>query len=684
MEQRNPRLRWLVVWVLAVVWIAVVIGRLSYLQLFSYSEYLAKAQRQQQRIFEISPMRGPIYDRKGRELAVSLPMDSVFGDPAEIADIEAVSQLLSRVLGAPADDLSEKLREAKTPVRLARKLSPESVQRITDMNLKGVFFQKENRRVYPQRELAASVLGYVDVDEKGIGGIEYSLDKQIRGRPGKMMVMADGHRRWYDRTESAADPGASVTLTLDETIQYIAEKELARAISETHAKAGTVVVEDPNSGELLAVANWPVFDPNDAGSYPPEARIDRAVASAYEPGSTFKVLTLTGAIENGVATPDDLVDCQMGQIMVSGRLIHDWHKFGVLSVKQVLENSSDVGAIKMALRLGAPRFYDTIRAFGIGQPTDIELPGENRGLLRPLENWSANSIGSLAMGQEVSVTPIQIVSAISAVANGGTLYPPHVVKQIDGGEPGALRSPPAAQQATDARTAATMRDMMEGVVLEGTGKPARLEGYTAAGKSGTAQKIDPATGRYSATQYNSSFVGFAPVNNPAIAILVVLDSPEGQHHGGLVGGPVFKRIAEQVLAYRDEPHDVPAPTDLETAQNQKSSRPDAPRDAATDSAEARFQAAAAKTTQPVSATTTVAFGDPNAGTVVVPALTGQSVRGVAEQCTRLGLVPSLIGSGVAVEQAPAAGAQVMRGSQVTVRFGRAGEIVPVSTAGGGD
>ena len=252
MEQRNPRLRWLVVWVLAVVWIAVVIGRLSYLQLFSYSEYLAKAQRQQQRIFEISPMRGPIYDRKGRELAVSLPMDSVFGDPAEIADVETVSQLLSRVLGVSADDLSEKLREARTPVRLARKLSPEIVQRITDMNLKGVFFQKENRRVYPQRELAASVLGYVDVDEKGIGGIEYSLDKQIRGRPGKMMVMADGHRRWYDRTESAADPGASVTLTIDETIQYIAEKELARAISETHAKAGTVVVEDPNSGELLA------------------------------------------------------------------------------------------------------------------------------------------------------------------------------------------------------------------------------------------------------------------------------------------------------------------------------------------------------------------------------------------------------------------------------------------------
>src|SRR6204780_1640508 len=361
MEQRNPRLRWLAVWALAVVWMVAVLARLSYLQLFCYSEYLAKAQHQQQRIFEISPKRGTIFDRKGRELAVSLPMDSVFGDPAEITDVEMGSRLLSRVLDAPAEDLEEKIREAKTPVRLARKLSPETVQRITDMNLKGVFFQKENRRVYPQRELAASVLGYVDVDERGIGGIEYSLDKQIRGRPGKMMVMADGHRRWYDRTESAADPGASVTLTIDETIQYIAEKELARAIEDTHAKAGGVGVQDPNTGELLAVANWPTFDPNNPGSYDDEMRTDRAVNSAYEPGSTFKVITLTGAIENGVETPDDLVDCQMGQIMVSGRLIHDWKKFGVLSVREILEHSSDVGAIKVALRLGAPRFYDTIR-----------------------------------------------------------------------------------------------------------------------------------------------------------------------------------------------------------------------------------------------------------------------------------------------------------------------------------
>ena len=232
MEQRNPRLRWLVVWVLAVVWILAVLARLSYLQLFSYSEYLAKAQHQQQRIFEISPMRGTIYDRKGRELAVSIPMDSVLGDPAVITDVIMVAGILSPAIDTPAEEIETKIREALTPVRLAKKLSPDIVQRIGDMNLRGVFFQKENRRVYPQHDLAAQVLGYVDVDEKGIGGIEYSLDQQIRGRPGKIMVMADGRRRWYDRRESAADPGAAVDLTIDETIQYIAEKELARAVQD--------------------------------------------------------------------------------------------------------------------------------------------------------------------------------------------------------------------------------------------------------------------------------------------------------------------------------------------------------------------------------------------------------------------------------------------------------------------
>lgn len=668
MPQRNLRLRWLIVWVVAMVWMAVVFGRLSYLQLFRYSEYFAKAQHQQQRIFEISPSRGTIYDRNGRELAVSLPMDSVFADPTDITDPEMVAQLLSRVLDIPADDLETKIRGAHTPVRLARKLSPEAVQRIDNMNLKGVFFQKENRRVYPQRDLAAAVLGYVDVDEKGLGGIEQSLDKEIRGRPGKMMVMADGRRRWYDRRESAAETGSSVVLTIDETIQYIAEKELARAIEETHAIHGTIVVQDPNTGELLAVANWPTFDPNNAGAFPADARMDRAVSAAYEPGSVFKVITMTGAIENHVATPNDLVDCQMGSIVLAGRVIHDHKAYGILSVRQILEHSSDVGAIKIALRLGAPRFYDVMRQFGIGELTGILLPGENRGLLRPVDDWTPSSIGSLAMGQEVSVTPIQIISAISAIANGGILYRPRVIKEVRGGiRPFTLPGSDPAR-VTDPKTAATLRGMMEDVILDGTGKNfAELDGYTAGGKTGTAQKIDPATGRYSRTDYYASFVGLAPVNDPAVTVLVVLDSPLGGHEGNATAGPVFKRVAEQVLAYLNVPHDVPSPSDIETAKNSHLSRQaSAIAVAKTEATEARFEAAIAKKSQ--RAAPTVAFGSPDS--VAVPDMSGQTVRGVTESCSHLGLVPSLIGNGIALQQFPEAGATVLRGSSVTVRFGR--------------
>lgn len=676
MEQRSPRLRWLVVWVLAVVWMTAVLGRLTYLQLFCYSEYFAKAQRQQQRTFEISPKRGPIYDRKGRELAVSIPMDSCFGDPGEIKDAAMVARLLGPILSVPAEDLETRIRDAKTPVRLARKVSPETVQRVQDMNLRGIFFQKEYRRVYPQHELAAHVLGYVNVDEKGLGGIEQSLDSQIRGRPGRMLVMADGRRRRYDRTEAAPDPGASVVLTIDQTIQFIAEKELARAIAETHSKNGAVVVQDPNNGHLLAVADWPTFDPNDAGKFSADVRMNRAVAAAYEPGSTFKMITLSGALENGITNPREYIDCQMGSILVAGRLIHDHKPFGILSVRDVLAQSSDVGTIKIALRLGAPKLYEKIREFGMGQLTGIELPGENRGLFRPLENWTASSIGSIAIGQEVSVTPVQIISAISAIANGGTLYRPRIVEEIQGGAMPASRSGSEPLQVTDAKTAATLRDMMESVILEGTGKPAKLEGYTAAGKSGTAQKIDPATGRYSRNQYVASFVGFAPVNTPVATILVVLDSPVGLHYGGDVGGPVFKRISEQVLTYLEVSHDIPAGSDTQTAKNQHAT-PQASRNS--DSNRTRFQAAVARQPAGSGSAPTVAFGEEDA--VVVPDFSGQGLRAVMEACTSLGLAPALIGSGVALEQFPEAGARVQRGSRLTVRFGRAGEVVPTSLRG---
>jgi cell division protein FtsI (penicillin-binding protein 3) len=364
-----------------------------------------------------------------------------------------------------------------------------------------------------------------------------------------------------------------------------------------------------------------------------------------------------------------------------------------------------VGTIKIALDLGAPRFYDAIRQFGVGQLTGIELPGENRGVLRPLENWTASSIGSVAIGQEISVTPVQIISAVSAIANGGTLYRSHIVQEIRGDAPVALPARPESEQVTDPRTAATVREMMESVLLDGgTGKPAALNGYTAAGKSGTAQKIDPHTGRYSPTDYVASFVGFAPVNEPAVTILVVLDSPVGQHMGGNLGGPVFKRIAEQVLAYLDVAHDVPmtAPAGTETAKNgQPTPTPGADKfradanqaaakhEAANQENVARFRDVVAKKDQAENRAAnqeanggapTIAFSEEDA--VDVPDFSGQSVRGVTEACSRLGLIPSLLGSGVALEQSPEAGTRVIRGSTVTVRFGRAAATTQPPTLAG--
>ncbi len=303
-------------------------------------------------------------------------------------------------------------------------------ERIAALNLRGIYFQREGGRFYPKRELASHVLGYVDIDEKGLGGIEYALDDDIRTKPGKMLILADAHRRWYDSADKAPDTGASVVLTLDENIQYIAEKELAQAIHETHAIAGTVIVENPNTGELLAVANWPTFNPNAAKDSPPEARTDRAVSSLYEPGSVFKIVTLSAAIDQGITRPDEMIDCQNGAIYIAGHRIRDHKAYGMLSVSQVLANSSDVGAIKVGLRLGAPKFYDYIRAFGFGQPTGVDLPGESKGKLRRLENWTPVSVGSISMGQEVGVTPLQMINAVSAIANGGMIVRPHAVRAM--------------------------------------------------------------------------------------------------------------------------------------------------------------------------------------------------------------------------------------------------------------
>ena len=686
--QSSSRLRLLVIFGLAAVWMFAVLARVSYLQLFRYREYLERANSQQQRIIEISPMRGVIYDRNGRELAMSIPVDSCFANPDEISDPAMVARLLSHVLGTPAEEIEQKLAQSRSFAWIARKITPQQAARIQALNLRGIYFQKENKRFYPQRTLASSVLGYVDMDEHGLGGVEYSLDKLIRGRPTRMLVLADARRRWLDSSEAGSDKGDNVVLTIDETIQFIAEKALATGIARTHAKGGSVVVQDPNTGQLLAVANWPAFDSNDAGSYPPEVRVDRAVSDAYEPGSIFKTILFSSALQEGVVQPTEVVDCQMGSIVVAGQLIHDHARFGLLSATEILEHSSDVGSIKIALRLGAPKYYQYIRSFGFGRLTGIKLPGENPGLLRPLGDWTASSIGYIAIGQEISVTPVQMISAESAIANGGTLRRPQIVREVTRGNQVVMREDPDPRRVISESTAATMREMMEQVILEGTGKGyAQPLGYTAAGKTGTAQKIDPATGRYSKTNYNASFIGYAPVNNPVVTILVNLDSPVGGHEGNATAGPIFKEVAEQVLAYKNVPHDMPELPTLEKASlRQRTRQPSF--DTQFDANFARKSRRVAKdmplpnlgvASVPESSTIAIAEGQ----TVTVPKLVGQTVRRVTEACSHLGLLPILVGDGIALDQNPDAGTKVLPGTKVMVHFGRAGDA-DAGAAGSGN
>ncbi|HKN24724.1 MAG TPA: penicillin-binding protein [Candidatus Acidoferrum sp.] len=681
MEQEKVHVRLLILAGFVLFWMAAIFGRVAYLQLFRHSEYLSRASRQQRHTIDIYPKRGIIFDRNMHPLAMSVPVQSAFAVPAEVKDRAMAAQLLSGVLGMPAEEIREKMDSGSPFVWLKRKLPPVKSEAVESLNLKGIYLQEENQRYYPKRDLGAHVLGFVDVDEKGLGGIEHEYDNLIRGKEEKVVVMADAHQRWFDGGEAQRDRGVNVVLTLDEKIQYIAERELAAAIEKTHAPAGTVIVQDPNSGAILALANWPRFNPNAATEVPTESRMNRAISAIYEPGSTFKLITLAAAFDQNLIRAEEVFNCENGAVTVAGHLIHDHKKYGMLTVADILANSSDVGAIKIALRLGSPKFYEYIRAFGFGTPTGVDLPGESRGLVYRLEHWGSYSIASVSMGQEVGVTPLQMITAVSSIANGGLLYKPHVVEEMRRGDaivplegPSSLAEP---KRVIRPETAATLRSLMEGVILHGTGKVARLDGWTAGGKTGTAQKIDPATGRYSLRNVIASFSGFAPINNPAVTILVSIDSPAGYpHDGATVAAPVFKRIAEQVLPYLDVPRDVPlSPQLLQTAYRKNSASEEDSLDdlSAVDfNAQTEMTEETAKPEQamakPAKSPEVLMAADED-GDIVVPDFSGRTMRDVTEGCMRLGLDPVLVGTRVAIEQTPAPGAKVRRGTKVTVEFG---------------
>jgi cell division protein FtsI (penicillin-binding protein 3) len=716
-----------------VLWCGVICFRLVYLQVFRYGSFEQRAQHQQQRTEEVSAKRGIIYDRQGRELAMSISVDSVFAVPTEMPNSASTISLIARITKQDPRELLARCQAEKTFCWLARKPEPEISARIQSLNLRGIYFQKESKRYYPKNELAAQVLGYVGMDDQGLSGIEREFNDQMRGRPGQMIISVDAHKKWYGSVEKQPDPGQNIVLTIDEKIQYIAERELATAMEQTKAIAGTVVVENPHTGEILALANQPTFNPNLSKEITPDKLKNHAVSDAYEPGSTFKLVTIAGALEEKLTRPNEIVDCQMGSIVFNGMRIRDSRPHGLLSVSDVLAESSDVGSIKIGMRLGDDRFYGYIRGFGFGQQTGIELPGETRGITKPVSRWSKVSIAAISMGQEIGITPLQLVGLVSTMANDGVYVAPRIVAATS--QPQSVPQTIAFHPVNERRvlssfTAAEMRQMMQGVVLHGTGTKALLIGYSSAGKTGTGQKVDPATHAYSRTKYIASFAGFAPVNNPTITVAVILDSAVGLHQGGQISAPVFQRIAQQVLEYLHTPHDVEIPPNRRVllARNQSSEKnleegsPDHPGEtldtADTNPSDApgisdvgsdatpkalpvkrgsdarpslagaivpaalrQKESVASATPAPVlpnsvanasvppPANGTVVL-DVEQGGIVVPSFIGKSVRSAIELAESSGLDLQIVGSGLAQEQSSAPGTRVTTGATITVKFGR--------------
>jgi cell division protein FtsI (penicillin-binding protein 3) len=710
------------------LWLLAICVRLVYLQIFCYGEFERRAQHQQQRSFDLSPKRGVIYDRAGRELAMSIQVESAFAVPSEVPDLANAVSLIARITQEDPRVVLADCSAHKTFCWVARKADAEAIDRIRALRLQGIHFQTEPKRFYPKRELAAQVLGYVGTDDQGLSGLERQFNRQLQGKPGKLMISVDARKRWFASVEKEPEAGNSLVLTIDQNIQYIAERELERGMQETHAIAGTVIVENPHTGEILALTNRPTFNPNIRKEIKNDALKDRAVSDIYEPGSTFKMVTISAGLEEKITRPDEMFDCQMGSIVINGMRIRDSRPHGMLSVADIIAESSDVGAIKVALRLGDERLYKYIRAFGFGQQTGIELPGETRGLTKPVERWSKVSIGAISMGQEIGISPLQLASLISTIANDGVRVAPRIVAgtMLPQNAPQTIAFQPVeGTRVISSLTAAEMRQMLQGVVLHGTGRKALLEGYSSAGKTGTAQKVDPATGAYSKTKYVASFAGFSPINDPQIAVVVILDSAVGLHQGGQVSAPIYQRVMQQTLEYLHVPHDVQLPPsrqvllarrDVPDASLEESSpdRLGASLDMA-DAGETPMIPAvvkpgsigaqivpAAQTTRETNHTmsTTSLTAAPNSpaanppptqpensapqklptnGTVVlnveeggieVPSFLGKNLRVAIEAAQDAGLDLDAVGSGTARDQSPLPGAHVPAGSRITVRFGR--------------
>jgi cell division protein FtsI (penicillin-binding protein 3) len=667
---------------LAFVWVALIVMRLVQLQMVQHAEYKKFAAHQQESTLELQAPRGVIVDRLGQRLAISLPAESVCIDPLRVPDLPIAADILSKILSVDSSDLLARMQQAVANkhgfVWVKRKVSPEEAQRLRDLKLEWIEFRTESQRFYPNQSLAAHVIGAVDFAQKGNGGVEQSLESQLKGSSGEMHVTRDVQKRNFEsKVESQPKAGHDIRLTIDSRIQFVAEREIKKMVLEHHAKWGSVVAMDPHTGDILALANYPTYDPNE----PPRpetlaARENLAVTAPFEPGSVFKVITLAAALETTKLRPETIIPCGGGKITLFGRTIHDHNNYWSLPMEDVLARSSNIGAINVGMTVGANRMYDYAKRFGVGIRTGVPLPGESGGMLRPVRRWEKTSLASVAMGHEVGVTSLQLARACSVIANGGLMIKPRLTLDTPVAQPVRVLKP---------ETAITMRRMMEGVVLKtyGTGhKYARIMGYTSAGKTGSAQIYDYRAHAYTHL-YNASFMGFAPVTNPAIVVVATISGTVGNAgFGGPVSGPVFREVAAAALRLLDVPKDLPEmqpspdsgpvddndaaiaglgssiPPPLVQAEDADATddRPVASANSASDQ-RPFFKGVAANPARDVTGPK-------------VPNFRGKTLRDVVEESAALGIPVEFKGGGIAQAQDPVAGAVLPVGQRVRVQFGR--------------
>ncbi len=528
------------------------LARLFFIQCFR-NKYLTLLARKQQNLFiDLEPQRGTIFDRNLRPLAINLPSESLYAVPVEIKDKKGTVELLSSILETEQSYLKKRLNSDKQFIWLARKLSPDVVDRIKKLNLAGLYFIRESKRVYPNLHLASHLIGFAGLDNKGLEGVELFYDQYLVGTSGWGVLLRDARQERLGLWEKLVMPhnGYNLILTIDEVIQFIVEQELDRIVDNFHPRGGSIVVMNPLTGEILALANRPTFDLNKTSQTDDKIKRNRAITDLIEPGSVFKIITASAALEETDINEQDRFFCENGAYPVANHILHDHRPHGWLSFREVIEQSSNIGVTKIAQRLGRGLLYEYIKKFGFGDKLGIDLPGEIAGMIKEPKRWSAVSIGAIPIGQEVGVTTLQLTTAISAIANQGKLMKPYVVSEIQD-EYGLTIKKFSAQflsQVFSPQTASRLTEILMGVIDNGTGRRAAIKGLRVAGKTGTAQKLEP-NGRYSHNKFIASFIGFAPADNPKIAVAVVIDEPRPYYFGGVVCAPAFKNICENVLRY---------------------------------------------------------------------------------------------------------------------------------------